>query len=73
MEIFLNTDINKILEIKEPIKTKNAPYWTSELYGFGKYIRQYGYYPEELPLMIFTDHGGPHAVNKFNDFENVKF
>ena len=34
-----------------------SPYWTSEIYGFGKYIRKYGYYPSWLPLYIYTDHG----------------
>ncbi len=32
-------------------------YWTSEIYGFGRYIRQYAYYPEFLPLCAYTDHG----------------
>jgi hypothetical protein len=31
-------------------------YWTAEVYGFGKYIRKYGYYPKWLPLCIYTDH-----------------
>lgn len=31
-------------------------YWTAEVYGFGKYIREYGYYPKWLPLCIYTDH-----------------
>ena len=34
-----------------------APYWTAEAYGFGKHIREYGYYPNFLPLAIYTDHG----------------
>lgn len=33
------------------------PYWTANIYGFGKWIRRYGYYPPCLPLCIFTDHG----------------
>lgn len=36
---------------------RGAPYWTAEIYSFGKYIRQYGYYPKFLPLAIYTDHG----------------
>jgi len=36
-----------------PIK----PYWTANIYGFGKWIRRYGYYPPGLPLYIYTDHG----------------
>lgn len=27
------------------------------MYGFGKWIRRYGYYPPVLPLCIYTDHG----------------
>lgn len=46
-------------------------YWTSEIYAFGKYIREYGYYPPFLPLHIYTDHGvgnfisepSPHELN----------
>lgn len=34
-----------------------VPYWTAEIYGFGKHIREYGFYPLELPLFINTDHG----------------
>lgn len=32
-------------------------YWTSEIYGFGKHIRDYGFYPMHLPLYVNTDHG----------------
>ena len=34
-----------------------APYWTAEIYGFGKEIARYGYYPYFLPLCVETDHG----------------
>lgn len=34
------------------------PYWTAEVYGFGKLLRSYGYYPDFLPLCVFTDHSG---------------
>jgi len=34
-----------------------APYWTAEVYSFGKYIREYCDYPKWLPLCVFTDHG----------------
>jgi hypothetical protein len=33
------------------------PYWTASIYGFGKWIRRYGYYPPILPLCVYTDHG----------------
>ena len=32
-------------------------YWTAEIYGFGRHIREYGYFPSFFPLRIFTDHG----------------
>jgi len=32
-------------------------YWTSEVYSFGKYIRDYGLYPKFLPLMCYCNHG----------------
>ncbi|MBD0260991.1 MAG: hypothetical protein ICV83_35165 [Cytophagales bacterium] len=32
-------------------------YWTAEVYGFGRHIREYAYYPAHLPLLINTDHG----------------
>lgn len=32
-------------------------YWTAEVYSFGKYIRDYAFYPIFLPLAIYTDHG----------------
>lgn len=36
---------------------KFAPYWTSEIYGFGKHIREYASYPWWLPICVNTDHG----------------
>lgn len=57
MEIFLDTDIDKFFEIKDRIQVKNPPYWTAEVYGFGKQIREYGRYPKRFPLCINTDHG----------------
>lgn len=35
----------------------NWHYWTAEVYSFGKHIRNYGFYPQILPLHIYTDHG----------------
>ncbi len=40
-----------------PFRFMPSPYWTAEVYGFGKYIREYGYYPFFLPLCVYTDHG----------------
>src|SRR5687768_8618648 len=43
------------------------PDWTSEVYGLGKFIRKYAFYPNFLPLYISTDHGpGQH------DFPNLR-
>lgn len=61
MELFLDTDLEKFFEIKDPVKAKNPPYWTAEVYSFGKYIRKYGRYPMSLPLCIGTDHGASGA------------
>lgn len=33
-------------------------YWTSELYSHGKYIREYAFYPQYLPLIMYSDHSG---------------
>jgi hypothetical protein len=57
MEIFFDTDINNFFEIKDKPRVENPPYWTAEVYGFGRQIRKYGYYPLWLPLCINTDHG----------------
>lgn len=41
-------------------KLTPSPYWSAEIYGFGRYIRRYGYFPSWLPLCVETDHGaGP--------------
>ncbi|OYQ63866.1 hypothetical protein B9G53_14765 [Pseudanabaena sp. SR411] len=34
-------------------------YWTSQIYGFGKWLRKYGFYPSFLPLCVDIDHGVP--------------
>jgi hypothetical protein len=51
----INKAVNRILY---PIK----PYWTAGIYGFGKWIRRYGFYPPILPLCIYTDHGPGDSV-----------
>ena len=60
----------KLLTICDPKKVFRGNfiwiYWTSEAYGFGKIIRQYGYYPSFFPLAICTDHSGP-------DFNEVPY
>ena len=32
-------------------------YWTAEVYGIGKHLRIYGFYPKWFPLCVYTDHG----------------
>lgn len=54
---FTEVEIAELLNPKNTAYFRGAPYWTSELYGFGKYIREYGYYPRFLPLCIYSDHG----------------
>jgi hypothetical protein len=34
-----------------------SPFWTAEIYGFGKQLSSYGFYPYCLPLCVYTDHG----------------
>ena len=48
----------KLLELCNSKKSfKFQFFWTVEVYGFGKYIRKYGYYPNFLPLAVYSDHG----------------
>jgi hypothetical protein len=48
---------NLLQKIVQRIMYPINPYWTANIYGFGKWIRRYGYYPPCLPLCIYTDHG----------------
>jgi FkbM family methyltransferase len=57
MELFLDTDLEQFFKITDPPKCKKQPYWSAEVYSFGKYIRAYGRYPLRFPLYIGTDHG----------------
>jgi hypothetical protein len=50
-------EILSLCDEKNILCSSVSGYWTSEIYGFGKYIREYGYYPKWMPLKIFTDHG----------------
>ncbi len=51
----------ELLELCNPERaiTGNCPwiYWTSELYGHGRIIREYAFYPRFLPLIAYSDHG----------------
>ena len=49
--------INLLYKIAQRLIYPISPYWTANVYGFGKWIRRYGYYPPCLPLCVYTDHG----------------
>src|SRR5688500_7270997 len=38
-------------------KTKSAIFWPAEVYGFGRIIREFGFYPNSWPLYIYLSHG----------------
>lgn len=44
-------------EVRPRWKISPSQFWTAEIYSFGKYIREFGYFPYFLPLCIYTDHG----------------
>ncbi|MHA4843882.1 hypothetical protein ACX0G7_06960 [Flavitalea antarctica] len=69
MQVFADSDLNDIFRIEEPIPIADVPYWTCEYYGFGKWLRKYGFYPKKLPIRIYTDHSGPSILTTFNHFE----
>lgn len=61
---------NKIVAlIANELLYPRKPYWTSSVYGFGKWIRIYGYYPPVLPLCIYTDHAPGETSNVHNAHE----
>lgn len=51
----------ELIELCDPhnIKKRKAKvvYLHSEIYGVGKHLRKYGFYPEFLPLFVNSDHG----------------
>ena len=51
--------------------------WVSEAYGFGKWLRIYGYFPSFLPLKIFCEHSGPNFQHldgiPFFDSQNTNY
>lgn len=60
MGTFLNSISGKLLNFSSTAKSLKlipAPYWTAEIYGFGKQISHFGFYPYCLPLCVYTDHG----------------
>ena len=66
-------ELIKLCDIKNVKKGNSIRlYWTSEIYGFGKWIRKYGYYPSFLPLAVYSDHSGPpfNATPSKHELEN---
>ena len=57
MQGLTEAEISKLCNQKGNSGFSAAPYWTAEIYGFGRLIREYGSYPAFLPLCISTDHG----------------
>jgi hypothetical protein len=44
-------------------------YWPSEIYSYGKLIREYSNYPKYLPLAVNSDHSGPNFNLLYTDYE----
>lgn len=56
---------------KDKGQEKEIIYWTSEVYGFGKVLRRYGYYPNSFPLNIYFSHGvSHHDFPALNEYQN---
>ena len=34
-----------------------SPFWVTEVYGLGYWLKDYGYYPKRFPLFCYMDHG----------------
>lgn len=45
-------------------------YWTSEVYSFGKHYRNYGFYPEKKPLLVYSEHAVDNPNVGLNEIEN---
>ena len=45
--------------------------WSGEVYGFGRHIRKYGWFPKWLPLCIYTDHSpGDRDISYAHELES---
>ncbi|MEO5571433.1 MAG: hypothetical protein ABIT08_10635, partial [Bacteroidia bacterium] len=70
-EINLLNKAKAIEELAHKAEYKlNSPYVTSNIYGFGKHLKEYGFFPDSLPICIYMDHGitfadkiPPHEIN----------
>ncbi len=57
-DLLLKDQLQEYCNVTEfNFKIVQWPYWTAEIYGFGKQISKYGFYPYFLPLCVYTDHG----------------
>jgi hypothetical protein len=55
---------------KENPAESTFPYWVNNIYSLGYWLKDYGYYPKDLPLFTYMDHGmtlfdkiPPHEIN----------
>lgn len=47
----------ELLELCKEPKKRRKLFWAPEVYGFGKEIRRYGFFPGSWPLNIYMSHG----------------
>jgi hypothetical protein len=60
-----------LLICQEP-KKGEILYWTSEVYGFGKWLRKFAFYPKSWPLNIYFSHGVTHHDSPaLHEYENT--
>lgn len=50
----------ELLNLCKKPKRGRVLYWTSEVYGFGKWLRKFAFYPKSWPLNIYFSHGVTH-------------
>jgi hypothetical protein len=50
--------IYKILKLHLLKKVNvKSPFWVTEVYGLGRCLKAYAFYPEKFPLFCYMDHG----------------
>lgn len=42
---------------EEKPEVSKFPYWVNDVYSLGYWLKDYAYYPKELPLFTYMDHG----------------
>lgn len=47
----------------------SLPFWTTEAYGFGKWLRKYALYPRKHPIYLYSDHSGPSFTNEIFEYD----